>query len=64
MCGVGKMNFYLQGDQSWKFYLDGGDGKSVGDCYRNAANKECANSDGSTYVSDLLVCYSYVCGHA
>ncbi|KAJ8101690.1 hypothetical protein POJ06DRAFT_299667 [Lipomyces tetrasporus] len=61
LCGMGALNFYKQGDASWQFYVDGGDGSLQGTCYDNTASDYCWDAVGSASVSDRLVCYSYIC---
>ncbi|KAK9312379.1 hypothetical protein V1524DRAFT_410843 [Lipomyces starkeyi] len=61
LCGMGALNFYQQGDGSWQFYVDGGDGTLQGTCYSNSASDYCWNVVGSASVADRLVCYSYIC---
>ncbi|KAL7792469.1 hypothetical protein V8C37DRAFT_380416 [Trichoderma ceciliae] len=62
MCGVGNMNFYLQGDGSWLFYLDGGDGSVQGTCYDgNSSTKNCNGFSAACSWRNILVCYSYIC---
>jgi hypothetical protein len=58
LCGLGQLNFYKQGDGSWKFYKDGGDGSLQGTCYKNTAGTSCS---GGFIFYDQLVCYSYIC---
>lgn len=59
LCGMGKMNFYKQGDGSyWKFYVDNGDGKELGTCYTTKSTTSCS---GGFFFIDRLICYSYVC---
>ncbi|KAK9351014.1 hypothetical protein V1523DRAFT_464191 [Lipomyces doorenjongii] len=61
LCGMGALNFYQQGDGSWLFYVDGGDGSVQGTCYSNSASDYCWDVIGSKSVADRLVCYSYIC---
>lgn len=59
LCGVGKLNFYKQAsDGHYKFFVDGGDGTSQGDCYSNLGTT--VGCDSSAFV-ERLVCYSYIC---
>lgn len=62
MCGVGNMNFYLQGDGSWLFYIAGGDGSVQGTCYQGDNSiKDCDGGASSCSFKNILVCYSYIC---
>lgn len=62
MCGVGNMNFYLQGDGSWLFYIAGGDGSVQGTCYPGDNSiKDCNSFSSACSFSNILVCYSYIC---
>ncbi|KAH8812848.1 hypothetical protein F5884DRAFT_317650 [Xylogone sp. PMI_703] len=62
MCGVGAMNFYKNDDNSWTFYLDGGDGSVQGTCYAGDNSiKDCNSFSAACSVSNILVCYSYIC---
>lgn len=62
MCGVGNMNFYLQGDGSWLFYIAGGDGSVQGTCYAGDNSiTDCDTGVSSCSFSNILVCYSYIC---
>lgn len=61
LCGLGKMNFYLEGDH-WNYYLDRGDGSKIGSCYSNSASKGCIEPAlGYGTGNDLLICYGYPC---
>ncbi|KAM0453332.1 hypothetical protein ACHAPV_006105 [Trichoderma viride] len=62
MCGVGNMDFYLQGDGSWLFYISGGDGSVQGTCYNGDNSiKDCNGFSAACSFSNILVCYSYIC---
>ena len=59
LCGLPQLNFYKQGDGSYDFYVNDGDGQLQGTCYSNTAELFC----GSQVVDDQLVCYSYICNN-
>ncbi|KAL6860852.1 hypothetical protein J3F83DRAFT_717163 [Trichoderma novae-zelandiae] len=62
MCGVGDMNFYLQDDGTWLFYIAGGDGSVQGTCYAGDNSiKDCNAFSAACSLSNILVCYSYIC---
>ncbi|KAH0531004.1 hypothetical protein TsFJ059_005567 [Trichoderma semiorbis] len=62
MCGVGNMNFYLQGDGTWLFYIAGGDGSVQGQCWPGDNSiKDCNEFSAACSLSNILVCYSYIC---
>jgi hypothetical protein len=58
LCGMGDLDFYKQGDGSWKFYVSGGNGDLQGTCYANNAGTSCSPG---FFFYDQLVCYSYIC---
>ncbi|PTB68469.1 hypothetical protein BBK36DRAFT_1138588 [Trichoderma citrinoviride] len=62
MCGTGNLNFYLQSDGTWLFYIAGGDGSVQGTCY-NGDNSvtDCNEFSAACSLSNILVCYSYIC---
>jgi hypothetical protein len=63
MCGVGQMNLYKDANaDSLSMYLNGGDGKVIGRCYRNGATQACGTRGPVVVVTDLWICYTYVCG--
>jgi hypothetical protein len=65
MCGVGRMDFYKDpGANTYRMYLNGGNGEIIGRCYPNKASKICRDGWAPPLlasVSDRYVCYTYVC---
>ncbi|SPJ82345.1 uncharacterized protein FTOL_09750 [Fusarium torulosum] len=62
LCGMKKLNFYKSGS-SYQMYEDSGNGKVIGNCYRNDGDvgKQCGITGGNSIVTQGYVCYSYVC---
>ena len=63
-CGMGKMDFYPDGDALINFYISGGDGTAIGYCTPNTGDSlNCwtGPADGTVTVFDEWYCHSYVC---
>lgn len=58
LCGLPQLNFYGNGDGSYDFYVNGGDGTVQGHCY---FNDDTQSQCGLGVYFDRLVCYSYIC---
>ncbi|RFU78628.1 hypothetical protein TARUN_3598 [Trichoderma arundinaceum] len=62
MCGVSNMNFYLQSDGTWLFYIAGGDGTVQGQCFPGDNSiVDCHEISAAYSLSNILVCYAYIC---
>ncbi|KAF9502596.1 hypothetical protein BS47DRAFT_1356897 [Hydnum rufescens UP504] len=62
LCGMGQLDFRLQNDGHWEFYVHNGDGSLQGTCSSNIGSiLNCPHSPDDYFFYEQLLCSSYIC---